>query len=59
MANLIKGKDVKPRNDRSLGKDLLKIVGIGLAAGVGLVAGTNAVMKKVTKKDEEETFEED
>ena len=40
---------------KSAGKAALKIIGVGLAAGVALVAATNTVMKKVTaKKDAEE-----
>ena len=34
------------------GKAALKIVGVGLAAGVALIAATDKVMKKLTAKKE-------
>ena len=54
MAKIINGKDVGPMKDRSLAKDLITIVGVGLAAGTALVAGTNKVMTKLTEKKNEE-----
>lgn len=35
------------------GKAALKIVGVGLAAGVALIAATNKVMTKLTSKKED------
>lgn len=37
---------------------LLKLVGIGLGAGIALIAGTDKVMNKAFPQDEEELFEE-
>ncbi len=34
---------------KGLGKAVLQIVGVGLAAGVALIAATDTVMKKATK----------
>ncbi|MBR6528805.1 MAG: hypothetical protein IKT62_02080 [Firmicutes bacterium] len=49
---------------KTAGKAALKIVGVGLAAGVALIAATNKVMTKLTsKKDEavktDETLEDE
>ena len=49
---------------KTAGKAALKIVGVGLAAGVALIAATNKVMTKLTsKRDEavktEETLEDE
>ena len=55
---IIDGKDVKPINDRSLGKDISSIIGVGLTAGALLIAGTNYVMNKFTKKEEEKEEQE-
>ena len=38
---------------KSAGKAALKIVGVGLAAGVALIAATNKVMTKLTSKKDE------
>lgn len=51
---IIDGKDVGPVNDRSLGKDLGSIIGVGLTAGALLIAATNHVMKKCTKNNKDQ-----
>ena len=38
---------------KTAGKAALKIVGVGLAAGVALIAATNKVMTKLTSKKDE------
>lgn len=39
---------------KDVGTSLLKIMGVGLAAGVALVAATDKIMKKVTSSKKEE-----
>ena len=38
---------------KTAGKAALKIVGVGLAAGVALIAATNKVMTKLTSRKDE------
>ena len=38
---------------KSAGKAALKIIGVGLAAGVALIAATDKVMTKLTSKDKQ------
>ncbi len=48
-------KGSKPEiKTKGLGKDLLKIVGVGLSAGVLLIAATDKIMKKATSSKEKE-----
>lgn len=53
-------KQVKTGSTKGLGKAVAQIVGIGLVAGTALVLGTDKVMSKVFKKEEdlEEVLEE-
>lgn len=43
---------------KSAGKAALKIIGVGLAAGVALIAATDKVMTKLTSKDKQEADED-
>ena len=43
---------------KTAGKAALKIIGVGLAAGVALIAATDKVMTKLTSKDEPEAKED-
>ena len=56
-------KKATQKNNGRLAKALLKIVGIGLAAGVALIAATDKTMKKAfpeeTEKDKLEAEPED
>ena len=56
-------KKATQKNNGRLSKALLKIVGIGLAAGVALIAATDKTMKKAfpeeTEKDKLEAEPED
>ena len=56
-------KKATQKNNGRLAKALLKIVGIGLAAGVALIAATDRTMKKAfpeeTEKDKLEAEPED
>ena len=42
---------------KSAGKAALKVIGVGLAAGIALIAATNTVMKKLTSKKNAEDAE--
>lgn len=46
-------KQVKTGSTKGLGKAVAQIVGIGLVTGTALVLGTNKVMKKIFKKEED------
>ena len=56
-------KKATQKNNGRLAKALLKIIGIGLAAGVALIAATDRTMKKAfpeeTEKDKLEAEPED
>ena len=45
-------------NPKAVGKALMSLVGLGVASGVALIAGTNMIMSKLfpeqTETDEEE-----
>lgn len=48
---MYKGKEPEV-NTKGLGTRLLQITGIGLAAGIAMVAATDKIMKKVTASKE-------
>ncbi len=48
--------DISPR---SVGKALMSLVGLGLASGVALVAGTNMIMSKLFPEQKEAEEEEE
>lgn len=43
---------------KTAGKAALKIIGVGLTAGVALIAATNTIMTKLTSKKETSKDEE-
>lgn len=43
---------------KAAGKATLKIIGVGLAAGVALIGATNTIMTKLTSKKETSKDEE-
>ena len=46
------------KNNEAVAKTLLKVVGVGLAAGVALIAATDKTMKKAFPEEKEEEIEE-
>ena len=47
--------EISPRN---VGKALMSLVGLGIASGMALIAGTNMIMSKLFPEQTEETEEE-
>ena len=45
-------------NPKSVGKALMSLIGLGVASGVALIAGTNMIMSKLFP-EQTETEEED
>ena len=48
--------EISPRN---VGKALMSLVGLGIASGVALIAGTNMIMSRLFPEQADDTEEEE